>query len=223
MSGRNGTKTRTDPETGIVKTVPRKTPPRKDTAFRRLEAAIPREEWIAAFEAGSEDERVLNLLGRFLDPTIGRRTLPQLCKEVGLTYPQVLKLITRHRLDQGILRMSAHVPQVLDDVGVDAKSKLVACPTCQGEKVIRTISPKTGCVVDEKQCWCCDGTGKMRKVGDVDARKLMFETLQLTGRRGPLVAQQFISAGGQTPEDALDQVSSVLDVKVSNGPAGNQS
>jgi hypothetical protein len=214
VSGRNGTKTITDPVTGIVKAVPRKSEPRKNVVFRRLEASVPRDEWAAAFEAASSDERVQNLLGRFLDPSIGKRSLPQLAKEVGLTYPQVLKLITQYRLDQGLLKMSAHVPKVLDDIGIDAQSTQVPCPTCQGEKVLRTIDRKTGEVTDERACWCCDGTGKLRKVGDADSRKLMFETLQLTGRRGPLVAQQFINAGGQSPEDALETVSQVLDVKV---------
>jgi hypothetical protein len=223
MSGRNGTKTVTDPVTGIVKAVPRKSEPRKNIVFRRLESSVPRAEWLAAFDA-SGDERAQNLMMRMMDPTIGKRTLPQLAKEVGLTYPQVLKLITQYRLDQGLLRMSAHVPQVLDDVGVDAQSKLVPCPTCQGDKVLRTMDRKTGEVLDEKPCWCCDGTGKLRKVGDNDARKLMFESLKLTGNKSPLVAQQFINAGGQSPEDALETVSQVLNVKVEpSGPAGNQS
>lgn len=210
MAGRKAVK---DPSTGELKMVPRKSPPRKDIVFRRLEQSVPREEWLQALET-SGDERANHLMMRMMDPAFSKHSLPKLARDVGLTYPQVLKLITQHRLDQGLLRMSAHVPQVLEDVAVDAQSTLVPCPACQGKKVLREMDRKTGEVLSEKTCWSCDGKGKLRKIGDADSRKLMLDTLGLTGRKGPLIAQQFVNAGGQTVEDTLDQAAQVLDVKV---------
>jgi hypothetical protein len=209
---RSNPKAVTDPSTGETRLTKRLSPPRKDKVFRRLEASVPREEWLASCEASS-DERAQALLARLLDPSCRKHSLPQLAKEVGLTYPQVLKLVTNYRLDQGLLRMSAHVPQVLEDVAIDSESKLIACPACQGSGQLETVDRKTGEITDTKACWSCDATGKLRKVGDADSRKLMLETLGLTGRRGPMIAQQFINAGGQSVEDALDTVASVLDVK----------
>lgn len=205
-----GRKTVRDKQSGEVKLAVRKSPARKDIVFRRLEQSVPRNEWLQAFEA-SGDERAEHLMVRMLDPAFASCSLPQHAKAVGLTYPQVFKLITNHRLNQGLLRMSAHVPQVLEDVAVDSESKLVPCPMCQGGKVLFHTDKETGDVI-EKPCWSCDGQGKLRKVGDEASRKLMFETLQLTGRKGPLIAQQFVNAGGQTVEDALDTVSQALDI-----------
>jgi hypothetical protein len=221
-----------DATTGETKLVKRLSPPRKDKVFRRLEASVPREEWLAACES-STDERATMLLARLMDPAYRKHSLPTLAKEVGLTYPQVLKMVTQHRLDQGLLRMSAHVPQVLEDVAIDSLSKDVTCGACRGFKVDDVavvavtegvLDPETKRTVivqkldDEgrpvwERCLVCDGAGTLRKVGDKAARELMFETLQLTGKRGPMIAQQFINAGGQSVEDALDTVASVLDVK----------
>lgn len=224
MAGRKAVK---DPSTGELKMVPRKSPPRKDIVFRRLEQSVPREEWLQALET-SGDERAQHLMMRMMDPAFAKHSLPKLARDVGLTYPQVFKLITQHRLDQGLLRMSAHVPQVLEDVAVDAQSTMVPCPGCQGSGVLHDrvmdtddsgqpiIDPTTKkplMKTVESKCWSCDGVGKLRKIGDADSRKLMFDTLQLTGRKGPLIAQQFVNAGGQTVEDTLDQASQVLDVK----------
>lgn len=203
--------------------VPRKSPPRKDVVFRRLEASVSHDEWRAALEA-TADDRFHSLMLEYFDPA-NKKSLPQCAREVGLTYPQVLKAITQYRLDQGLLRMSAHVPQVLEDVAVDAKSQLVPCPSCKGAGKLtqqRQVVLEGVLVMDEsgkrplmttveEKCWTCEGVGKLRKVGDADARKLMFDTLKLTGQKGPLVAQQFNLGAGASPEDAVEAAQQVLD------------
>ena len=225
MAGRRSVK---DKLTGEMKLVPLKGPPRADKIFRRLEASIPREELIKAMDA-TPDERANQLLLRLLDPAFRKHSLPKLAKDVGLTYPQVLHYITKYRLDQGLLQMSAHVPQVMEDVAIDSKSKEVTCPNCEGAKVIAHTEvvedPDTKKKVvlqkldDEglpmwKKCLVCDGAGTIRQVGDADSRKLLFETLKLTGQRGPLVAIQNNAAGAGTMEDSVASMRDVLDVKV---------
>lgn len=222
--------TRTDPLTGELKLAKRLSPPRKDVVFRRLEKSISKEEWEVIF-GSSHDERFQVLFRMFLDPA-NKSSLPVLAKQVGLTYPQVLKAITQHRIDQGLLRMSEHVPQVLEDVAIDAQSRTVTCPTCRGkvridglsvtpvtetytdpQTKVRTVRQKlddNGCP-EWELCLTCDGSGTLRKIGDPDARKLLFDTLKLTGQKGPLVAQQFNMPGGTAPDEAVETVSQVLD------------
>jgi len=65
-----------------------------------------------------------------------------------------------------------------------------------------------------KKCLVCDGVGTIRQVGDADSRKLLFETMKLTGNRGPLVAIQNNNGGAPTMEDSMASVRDVLDVKV---------
>lgn len=223
--------TKRDPATGELKLATRLSPPRKDTVFRRLEASLSKEEWEVVL-GGQTDERFQFLWRQFCTPG-NKASLPVLAKQAGLTYPQVLKAITQHRIDQGLLRMSSHVPQVLEDVAVDSQSRTVTCPTCRNKVRIEGLSvtavmetfvePETKAkglrqkLDDEGRpewelCLTCDGAGTLRKTGDPDARKLMFETLKLTGQKGPLVAQQFNMPGGTTPDQAVEDVSQVLDV-----------
>jgi hypothetical protein len=229
----NGRKAVKDPLTGDLKMVPRKSPPRKDSVFRRLEESVPREEMLAILGA-SADERAQVLLMKMMDPSCRKHSLPHLASLVGLSYPQVLQMITKFRLDEGMLRMSAHVPQVMEDVAVDAQSKEVTCGSCKGFKnadgiavipVVETIDDpesKKRVVVQRvdgagnlmwERCLVCDGVGTLRKIGDADSRKLLFETLKLTGRTAPLVVQQFNGAGGSM-EDAVAATHQILDAQV---------
>jgi hypothetical protein len=218
-----GKKTVKDKETGEWKVVPRQGPPRRDTYFRRLEDSIEKDELLEVLDA-STDERAHHLMLRMLDPVIGKRTLPQLAKEVGLSYAQVLQLITRHNVEAGILAMARRAPKVLEDVAIDSESKEVKCGQCKGTGEIdesgSTGSKGTGEVTEtdspgedrHSTCFVCDGTGTLRKVGDEASRKLMFETLKLTGRgTGPQV--QVNVGSNQTMEDTIASVRDVLDVK----------
>jgi hypothetical protein len=205
-----GKKTVKDKETGEWKVVPRSGPPRRDTYFRRLEDSIEKEELLQVLDA-STDERAHHLMLRMLDPVIGKRTLPQLAKEVGLSYAQVLQLITRHNVEQGILAMAKRAPKVLEDVAIDSESKEVTCGQCKGTGQVEE-SNEAG-ETTHIQCFVCDGSGALRKVGDEAARKLMFETLKLTGRgTGPQV--QVNVGSNQSMEDTMASVRDVLDVKV---------
>jgi hypothetical protein len=94
-------------------------------------------------------------------------------------------LYTDHMRYQGLLRMSSQVPQVMADVAEDAKSRMRVCPRCDGEKVVEsTRGNKRG----RRVCPDCKGTGEVRVIGDKHARDLVFESMKLTGQKGPLVA-----------------------------------
>jgi hypothetical protein len=217
-------------ENGDCKLVPRKSPPRKDKIFRRLEATVPREELLSALAAASSDQRARTLFEMMLDPAFRTHSLPKLAKDVGLRYTDVLKLVRDYKLDQGLLAMASHLPQVMEDVAIDAKSKMVKCPACKGDgRIVVTeqiedpesekkrviVVPKldeNGAVVTE-HCFTCDGEGKLRQTGDSDARKLLFESMKLTGQRAPLVAQQFNLGAAGTMEDDVERVQDALTVK----------
>lgn len=203
----------TDKVTGESKLATRTSPPRKDRIFRRLEASVPRAELTEALAAaGTSDEKAEMLMMMLMDPAFKRSSLPMLAKQCGLSYAAVLKIITNHRIDQGILKMSAHAPQVLEDIAIDAKSRLVPCPACKGVGTIVKAKDKEGGPIDVETCWSCEGEGKLRKVGDADARKLLMETMGLTGKKGPLVVQQFNNGSAPTMDEAVSSVSEIIDV-----------
>lgn len=151
--------------------------------IRRLESTVGRESLMTALE-DVPDQRIQTLLMMMTDPSYAVCTLPVLVKKCGLTYRDVVDHFRRYKLDEGLMKFYEHVPQVMDDVGEDAKSVTKRCFRCDGEKVI-TVRRR------QKTCPECDGKGTVRLKGDIDARKLVFESIGLTGKRGPLIAQQF--------------------------------
>ena len=208
----------------------RHSPPRKDVVFRRLEASVPREQMATILET-SGDTRAAELCRLLLSPEpLNRRcSLPELARRAGMSYADVLRAVTVYRVDEGLLRMSAHVPEVLEDVAVDAKSKLVVCPECKGDGFrAKEVIPapdhsEDGDGEDGAQdslhdsvvavpCFVCDGTGKLRKAGDTDARKLMFETLGLTNKsRGSFVNVNVGAAAIPSVEDEMTRATKILE------------
>jgi hypothetical protein len=230
-----------DPTTGERKLVPRGRA-RADVVFRRLEQAVPRAELAHIMECCS-DERAQRLFKMLVEPKYLKRTLPWMAMECGLAYHDVLVLIRNHHLGEGLVRMSAHAPQVMEDIAVDARSREVTCGNCKGNlemingELVASVQV-TEVVEDEKtkrpkllqklddegrpmweRCLVCDGLGTLRKVGDAESRKIMFETLKLTGQRGPLIAQQFNSGGASSMEDAVGAAHAALDIPALPAPA----
>lgn len=228
---------RRDPETGELKLVPRRRPPDRDKVFRRLEGNIPREQWAEIMQA-APDDKAQRLYKILMDPRYKRRTLPWMAREAGLTYPEVVLLFKNHKMGEGTIRMSQHLPQAMEDVAVDALSKDVTCGHCKGEKVVpvmkeevddktgkRTLVQETIEVTDPKtgstsialhfeHCFTCDGKGTVRIIGDADSRKLLFEATGLTGKHGPLIVQQNNFGGAQSMEDSVGQAQDAIDVPV---------
>lgn len=198
---------------------------------------MPRAEMAYIMECAG-DERAQRLMKTMLDPRYRKRTLPWMARECGLSYMDVVLLIKNHHIGDGTVRMSRYVPQAMEDIAVDSLSKEVTCGNCKGVKVNDVaVVPVTEIVEDEKsqravvmqklddagapmweKCLVCDGTGTLRKVGDTDARRIMFETLGLTGRKGPLVVQQFNSG---SMEDTVGAAHDVLDVPALKAPEGD--
>lgn len=191
-----------------------KSPPWKHTAFRQLEESLPREELYGSLAAAA-DPRCATLLALLTDRELGKMTLPTLARRAGLAYAELLRLITAYRLDRGLLAMSAHVPQVLEDAAIDAKAKLVPCRQCQGTGKLASESIKQTdgeiTVGVETDCWVCEGTGKIRKSGDSDARELVFETLGLTGKSRGINVNVNTAVTMPTVEDDMTAAQRIID------------
>jgi DnaJ-class molecular chaperone len=106
--------------------------------------------------------------------------------------------------------MSKHMPKVLEDTAIDAKSRFDVCRTCRG----------TGEIIDGKKdtyvkCWKCSGKGKIRKPGDTDARKLVFESAGLTNKSRPAVNVNVGAGAGAVPpvESDMQGIDRILDIQ----------
>jgi len=200
-----------------------KSPPWKHSAFRELERTVPPEELYGSL-AASSDPRCQTLMALMSDVRFREDSLPVLARRAALSYAEVLRIITSHRLGQGLLAMSTHVPAVLEDAGIDAKAKLVPCRQCQGSGKLaaETIKAEDGeiTVGVEAACWVCEGAGKLRKPGDTDARKIVFETMGLTGKGSAVNVNVATTVQMPSVEDDMTAAQKIIDMPAeAAGPA----
>lgn len=183
---------------------------RKDPTFKRLERSVPREEMVQLLQS-SGDDRVMKLVECLLssNPDMMKRSLASIASVCRLTQADLIRELSRARVQEGVLRMSKHIPKVLEDTAIDAKSRFEVCENCLG----------TGDMMDREnepvKCVHCNGKGKIRKPGNTEARKLVFEAAGLTNKKGPGVN---VNVGTPTEmptvEHDMESIDRILEVKV---------
>lgn len=135
---------------------------------------------IIDYLGGSDDPKFARLYKMMLDPLQNGKPFSNLCHKAGIGLKEVCDLYMDRQRRSGLMRLAGRLPEVMEDVGEDAKSIKKQCLSCQG----------TGRIDDTVPCEDCNATGKVRTPGNAQARDLMFEAFKFTNQRGPLVAFQ---------------------------------
>lgn len=157
----------------------------KAAPIQQFESAVDRQELMIALQS-SEDSRFAALYNAMAKE---KTPLLALCKRLGIGWHELVQSYRTHKMNEGIVRMMDHFPEVAEDTAIDAKSRLECCPKCEGEGIVPDGE-------ESKPCRRCSGTGKVRVSGDAAARALLFEALGMKGQKGPMVAQQFNFGSG---------------------------
>lgn len=176
-----------------------------------FEEQVGREALVGMLETAEAGTKFAQLHAAMLAAKNRKTSLLQLCRKLGIRWDEMVDFHRNFNVQQGLLRASNHLPHVMEDVAVDAKSRVQGCTRCDGAGKLPdpSLSAEDG-VHLTKDCPDCEGTGKVRVPGDQGARNLMFETMGLTGKsKGPLVAQQFLSFGGSGIEPIGNVVGAV--------------
>lgn len=189
---------------------------RKDPTFKRLERSVPREELIDLLQV-SADERVVKLVECLLssNPDMMKRSLASIAGVCRLTQADLIRELSRARVQEGVLRMSKHIPKVLEDTAIDAKSRSEVCENCLGVGEISNPRKNDKSPNDFVDCPKCSGKGKIRKAGNTEARKLVFEAAGLTNKKGPGVNVN-VNTPTEMPtvEHDMESIDRILEVKV---------
>jgi hypothetical protein len=103
--------------------------------------------------------------------------------------------------------MMTHLPDIMEDVAIDSKDKLVVCTMCQGEGKLHdvTVNRRVGAICPE-----CHGDGRIRIQGDKEARNLTFEAVGLKKSGGSINVLQVNDNSRRGVPSMEDQV---LDVE----------
>jgi hypothetical protein len=142
------------------------------------------------------NDKYASFLRALYDPHYSRCSFPTLLRKFNISLHEAQMLYTDHMRLWGLLQMSNHLPEIMEDVAEDALSHIQACPRCDGEKVVESTHSQEKVT---KPCPECNGSDKVRLIGDSHARDLVFECMKLIRQRqGPLVTiqQQNIGANG---------------------------
>ncbi len=149
--------------------------PRKDRLMRRFADTLGQDE-LAEVLTHAADPRAHRLMAMLLDPAFQGHSFSTLCSRVGLNLVDLLDLMRRCKLDQGIIEMARHAPEIMGDIAKDAQSRMVCCDHCGGAGKITAGEA-------ELDCPLCDGVGQIRAPGDDKSRRLFFKVM--TTGQGP--------------------------------------
>ncbi len=124
---------------------------------------------------------------------------------------EVANLMKDTAIAEGTVRMMLHLPQVMEDVGEDAKTKKRTCSACKGTGRIRLKDEDGNETEDTEMCLNCEGTGTVREIGDKHARDLMFESGGLTNVKVPLISQNFDMRSTSGLKEVMVQTADLLE------------
>lgn len=189
-----------------------------------LEMAGGREALEEALELVGADPHGTNptdvMLSRLRDPAFAGHSLTEMAKASGLTRIELYDLLGKRDTALAIfMSRRRHLHDVLEDIGEDAKSTVINCKGCGGSGEIPpsadairlqeaeiehlrsmniNIDPQP---LEATVCEDCNGLGKLRKIGDADARKLFLKVhgLDKSGAGGPTINN--LNVGVQVKND----------------------
>ena len=172
---------------------------RHDRTFKRLSALVPKEEWKEVLGYFPENAKAAKLLALLGNPLFNRDTLGKVAVKSGLSTAELTQFYNNSKKQEGIIRMSQKLPDIMEETAEDALSSLVPCERCGGEGQRK-----------DKPCKSCEGKGFVKVKGDLDNRKLVLEIAGLIGKRGPSQLNLINVGGSQSLETRVGLAQQLL-------------
>lgn len=158
----------------------------------------------------SNDPRYNMLLAAINNPRFVNCSFAELCRKCRMSIQDVVEIWRNHMKTQGIVRMMGHMPDIMEDVAIDSKSKMVTCDTCQGQGVMHGREVNK---IKDPICPVCHGDGTLRVQGDKDARLLAFETVGLRKGNVGQVNVLNVTKGIPLMEDQIANIDRVFEAE----------
>ena len=139
---------------------------RERKQLTQLEKSVPREEFLA-FLLRQSDPRFHEVAQHMVAPGT-RVSLATLCLQIGLKYYDLTDAYIKDKQTEGLVRSSQHLPDVMEDIAVDSRSREDICTDCDGSGEYKN-----------KLCKACGGKGKIRVMGDGKSRDQLLRAHDL--------------------------------------------
>lgn len=191
----------------------RQTRPKRDKILKSFRDVMDMDEFSEALRL-SKDPKFEMLLAALMNPRLKNCSFGQLCKRCDLTINDLATLWKSFQLSKGLINWMNEMPDLMDDVMVDSRSRMTVCPKCAGEGALHEKINEN----ENPICPICNGEGEIRTIGDKDARNTVFEGVGLKRTGGIQVNQNVLSVtqGLPTLEDDLADMEKVFDAEVVN-------
>jgi hypothetical protein len=147
----------------------------RDRLMKGFFEAVPRGPLEEAMQV-SGDKKFYRLYDALHDDAYRNTSPGTLCRKFGISWLDLMDLWRKYNRDLGMMIMANHLPQVLDDISVDALRRECVCPRCDGVGQVG----ETG---DTRPCPVCDGRRTIWVPGDPTARKLVLAVMRLKCRQ----------------------------------------
>ncbi len=169
---------------------------RHDRTFKRLSALVDKDEWKEVLGYFPENTKAAQLLVLLASPLHTKATLGKLAVMSGLSTHELILFLNNSKKQEGVVRMSRRLPDIMEETAEDALSSLVPCTRCDGEGKVKVKG-------EERDCPRCQGKGRTLVKGDLDNRKLVLEMAGLIGKRGSGQAIQINVGGSRSLEERV--------------------
>jgi len=179
----------------------------------------PRSKAVQFALASARDQRFQRFFEFLYDGRFKKTSLAALAKMCDIGLPEWAEFWQKATVQRALAKAQDALPNLAEDLIEDARSRVVGCERCGGKGLIRDECPMCGNqVLDCPHCGgkgvmldCpdCGATGRQRKPGDTDSRKMLLEMTGLGGRRAPMVQinQDFSTTGIGSSVDRLSKIS----------------
>lgn len=161
-----------------------------DAAMRRFISNIDEDAFHLAL-AEAPDPKFRTFLNARLDPHFRNMTFAQMCRNFGISLAEMDDLYRKSQIHLGMIRSSNHIPQLIEDIAIDAKSKQAYCTRCDGTGTVSPADERSPVGGDREDrpaavrvCPMCHGAKEVRIPGDKSARDLVYESYGLIGKGG---------------------------------------
>ena len=159
----------------------------------------------------AQDPRSQKLALLMADPKYQHMGFSRLCTEAGLTYQDLTDIVRDFTYNQMLLDNLPRMPEVLEHTHAAALNTQSRCSRCDGLKTVtRTVVIMGEEVSDKSPCPECDGTGKLMKPGDKNARRDFLDVMGVRGSKAAQLNVQ-INTGSQRLEDLITVASKVIE------------
>lgn len=163
---------------------------------KRIEGEFSRPELVEFFEA-SDDPRFSGLVRQMIAPENyleTKRSLFSMAKAEGISARELMEFMYRHSAGLGLLRIARNLPEIMEDTAIDARTLTHECHACDGLGQVEKVKGEDRVV---KTCPVCHGKGEVREKGDIENRKIIWDSTGIIKKGGGANVSIPISFGGE--------------------------